>query len=37
MKQHSHELKIVAEALLHYETLSAEEVKALLEGRKINP
>ncbi|CAF1585883.1 unnamed protein product [Rotaria magnacalcarata] len=36
LKQHSHELKILAEALLHYETLSAEEVKALLEGRKIN-
>lgn len=37
LKQHSHELKIVAEALLNFETLSADEVKALLEGRKINP
>jgi ATP-dependent Zn protease len=37
LKQHSHELKILAEALLHFETLSAEEVKAVLEGRKVNP
>ncbi|UJR10446.1 hypothetical protein I4U23_014650 [Adineta vaga] len=37
LKQHAHELKILAEALLHYETLSADEVKTLLEGRKINP
>jgi ATP-dependent metalloprotease len=37
LKQHSHELKLLAEALLHFETLSADEVKAVLEGRKINP
>lgn len=37
LKQHSHELKTLAEALLHFETLSADEVKAVLEGRKINP
>ncbi|CAF1267088.1 unnamed protein product [Adineta steineri] len=37
LKKHSHELKILAEALLHFETLSADEVKAVLEGRKINP
>ncbi|CAF2521369.1 unnamed protein product [Rotaria sp. Silwood2] len=37
LKQHAHDLKILAEALLHFETLSADEVKALLEGRKTNP
>ena len=37
LKHHAHELKILAEALLYYETLSADEVKAVLEGRKIKP
>ncbi|CAF0875114.1 unnamed protein product [Rotaria sp. Silwood1] len=37
LKQHAHELKILAEALLHFETLSADDVKALIEGQKINP
>ncbi|CAF1195597.1 unnamed protein product [Rotaria sordida] len=32
LKQHAHELKILAEALLSFETLSADEVKVLLEG-----
>ncbi|CAF0725384.1 unnamed protein product [Didymodactylos carnosus] len=36
LKQHSNELKTLAEALLHYETLDAEEVKAVLEGRKVS-
>ncbi|CAF2761827.1 unnamed protein product [Rotaria sp. Silwood2] len=37
LKQHAHELKTLAEALLHSETLSAADVKALIEGHKINP
>lgn len=37
LKQHAHELKLVAEALLHFETLSADEVKTLMEGRKLKP
>jgi len=32
LKQHAHELKLLAEALLHFETLSADEVKALIQG-----
>jgi len=36
LKQHAYELKILAEALLHYETLSADDVKDLMEGRTIN-
>ncbi|CAF0820287.1 unnamed protein product [Didymodactylos carnosus] len=36
LKQHSNELKLLAEALLHYETLNADEVKAVLEGRKLS-
>lgn len=30
------EHQILAEALFEYETLTSEEVKSLLEGRKIN-
>lgn len=37
LKQHANELKLVAEALLHFETLSAEEIKAVIEGKKIRP
>ncbi|CAF3429468.1 unnamed protein product [Rotaria socialis] len=37
LKQHARELKILAEALLHFETLSAADVKALVEGQTINP
>ncbi|CAF0818621.1 unnamed protein product [Rotaria sordida] len=37
LKQHAHELKMLAEALLHFETLSANDVKAIIEGQKINP
>ncbi|CAF1383543.1 unnamed protein product [Adineta steineri] len=36
LKKHARELKILAEALLHFETLSADEVKSLIEGRRIH-
>jgi cell division protease FtsH len=35
LTSHRHGLDILADALLEYETLSGEEVKALLEGRPI--
>lgn len=35
LKTHSHELKVLAEALLHHETLDADQIKKLLSGQKI--
>lgn len=35
LKAHSHELKVLAEALLHHETLDADQIKKLLSGQKI--
>ena len=35
MKTHRKELDALAEALINYETLDAEEVKAVLEGRPL--
>jgi ATP-dependent metalloprotease len=37
LKAHSKEHKALAEALLKYETLDAEDIKAILAGDKINP
>jgi ATP-dependent metalloprotease len=35
LKTHSRELKALAEALLIYETLEADEIKTVIEGRKL--
>ena len=35
LKTHRKELDALAEALINYETLDAEEVKAVLEGRPL--
>ena len=35
LKTHSHELKILAEALLLHETLDADQVKRLIENHKL--
>jgi ATP-dependent metalloprotease len=35
LKAHSHELKLLAEALLVHETLDRDQVKRLLENQKI--
>lgn len=35
LKTHSSELKALAEALIMYETLEADEIKTVLEGRKL--
>lgn len=35
MKIHSKEHKLIAEALLKYETLDADDVKALINGKKL--
>ena len=35
LKTHSSELKALAEALIIYETLEADEIKSILEGRKL--
>lgn len=37
LKAHSKEHKALAEALLKYETLDAEDIKAILSGDKISP
>lgn len=34
LKNHQHEHKALAEALLKYETLDAEDIKAILSGEK---
>merc|ERR1711991_819094 len=36
LKKYSKQLKVVAEALLEYETLTGEEIKLLCQGKKIN-
>ena len=36
LKTHSKEHKALAEALLKYETLDAEDIKAILSGDKIS-
>lgn len=36
LKQHSKEHKALAEALIKYETLDADDIKAILAGDKIN-
>ena len=36
LKQHSKEHKALAEALLKYETLDADDIKAILSGEKIS-
>merc|ERR1712054_512772 len=36
LKKYSKQLKIVAEALLEYETLTGEEIKLLCQGKEIN-
>ena len=36
LKKNSKQLKVVAEALLEYETLTGEEIKLLCQGKKIN-
>merc|ERR1711988_1763126 len=36
LKKQSKQLKVVAEALLEYETLTGEEIKLLCQGKKIN-
>lgn len=37
LKAHAKEHKALAEALLKYETLDAEDIKAILAGDKISP
>lgn len=37
MQKHAKELKIVADALLKYETLSSKDVEAIINGEKIPP
>lgn len=37
LKAHAKEHKSLAEALLKYETLDAEDIKAILAGDKIGP
>merc|ERR1711975_109965 len=36
LKKYNKQLKVVAEALLEYETLTGEEIKLLCQGKKIN-
>lgn len=36
LKSHRKELDLLADALLQYETLDAEEVKAVIEGKQLN-
>ena len=36
LKKYNKQLKVVAEALLKYETLTGEEIKLLCQGKKIN-
>jgi len=36
LKKHEDELHKLAEALVEYETLSSDEVKEVLAGRKLN-
>ena len=36
LKKYNKQLKVVAEALLEYETLTGEEIKLLRQGKKIN-
>lgn len=36
LKTRSKELRLLAEALIKYETLDAEEVKLILDGKDIN-
>lgn len=36
LKAHAKEHKALAEALLKYETLDAEDIKAILAGDKVN-
>ena len=35
-KKYNKQLKVVAEALLEYETLTGEEIKLLCQGKEIN-
>ena len=36
LKKYNKQLKVVAEALLEYETLTGEEIKLICQGKKIN-
>ncbi len=36
LKKYNKQLKVVAESLLEYETLTGEEIKLLCQGKKIN-
>ena len=36
LKKYNNQLKLVAEALLEYETLTGEEIKLICQGKKIN-
>ena len=36
MKENDNELEILAQALMEYETLTGEEIKEVLAGKKIN-
>lgn len=36
LKSHSHEHKQLAKALMDFETLDKDEIKTVIEGRKLN-
>lgn len=36
LRQHNHELVNLAQALMKYETLDKDEIKLVIEGKKLN-